>query len=566
MRYLYSFPSAKLDGNEDRSTILGNKGAQLAKMARMGLPVPPGFTISIPAFQCINSRGQLPLALRSQVNSALDALGKSLGFEFGSTTRPLLVSVRSAPPVPMPGIMTTLSNVGLTTKTLNGLSTMTGDRRFAYDTFRRLIETYARTVMVSTPQIRGSSAYRSVSPLGVQLERILEKYSEDRLSELDLSRICDEYLTVVESISSKAFPDDPSEQLWDAINAVYQSWHSKHAFVFRERMGIPHDLGTAVIVQAMVFGNLGKSSGAGVLFTRDPLMGRPEISGEWLPNSQGEDIMDGNLMPYPLRSTSTCCSMNEGVLSLEESLPLVFNSLVKLAKLLTEHHREPQEVEFTVQEGRLWILQSRSLNLNRPAALKIAIDMVRQGLITTHEALERTTKIALEDAMPWKVATSAAEKQIPIAQGLPASGGVASGIIALTTERAEEFSLEGKRVVFIGDHLKPEDISGISVADALVTNKGGIASHVAATARGLDKVCVVGCKRLNIDVGRKVLLTDHLELREGDEVTVDGNSGLIYGGYLQRQKINGEFAEYVSILKEWRRTSGTSDKNAPTVK
>lgn len=550
MKYVYLFLPDRVDGHKGLASLLGNKGAHLAEMSQMGLPIPPGFTISTEAFRSLQRTGELPPSLQSEVKTALEMLGHELGLEFGGTERPLLVSVRSGAPVSMPGMMSTVCNIGLTRETLNGLISSTNNPRFAYDTFRRLIETYVNLVMEQTRPRKNGSGQGITAALADYLNKIVEQRDEDEdnLPYEQLARICDEYLLIIKNIAHRRFPESADEQLWEAINAVFQSWHNKHAVAYRERMGISHEIGTAVTVQAMVFGNLGDSSGAGVLFTRDPVTGEHAVSGEWLPNAQGEDVVDGIITPYPLRVGSGS-DMNERSHILEGLLPGAFARLLELAKLLEAHYREVQEIEFIIQERRLWVLQSRSSMLSRLAVIRTAVDMVREELITIDEGLKRTERIPLNDVYrildPGVTSTAT-----PIAKGIPASVGVASGIIALTADRAEQFEQEGKSAIFISDYIEPSDIHGIDAAAGLVTNRGGMASHLAVTARGWNKVCVVGCGTLKIDSERRSLSAEGSEFREGDDVTVDGSSGFIYQGRLAHR--NG-FNDYISTTQGWRR-------------
>lgn len=556
MRYVYSFLPGRADGHEGLARLLGNKGAQLAEMSRMGLPVPPGFTISTEAFGVLRRTGELPSSLRAEVETALSELGRELGLGFGDRERPLLVSVRSGAQVSMPGMMPTVSNIGLTRETLRGIINSTHDARFAYDTFRRLIETYARAVMEQTTP-RQAHGEQSISALLAEhLDAMLEAGGEDEdsLSSAQLAGLCDEYLRIIDNVARAAFPDSAEEQLWESVNAVFRSWGNRHAVAYRERAGVSHELGTAVTVQAMVFGNTGEASGAGVLFSRDPVTGARGVTGEWLPNAQGEDVVGGTVTPYALCASRA--HVNERAHTLEESSPAVFQHLKELAEILEARYREAQEVEFIIQEGRVWVLQTRSSKGGRRARLRTAVEMVREGLVNVGEALERTEELSLDEVC-WVLDSSV--NATPIARGLAAAVGVASGVLALTADRAEQFAGEGKDVIFVADHVAPEDIHGIDAARGLVTNVGGVASHLAVTARGWDKVCVVGCGTLGVDAAGGTLRAAGLELKEGDEVTVDGNEGAVYAGRLARRRGGGEFDEYVSAIREWRREREASE-------
>ena len=556
MRYVYSFLPGRVDGHEGLARLVGNKGAQLAEMSRMGLPVPPGFTISAEASGVLRRTGELPGSLRAEVEAALEELGRELGLRFGDPERPLLVSVRSGAPVSMPGMMPTVSNVGLTRATLPGLVGGTNDARFAYDTFRRLIETYARAVIdPATPRQPHRAASVSAA-LAQHLDRTLGagREDEDDLSPARLARLCDEYLAVVEKVAGRPFPDRAEEQLWESVNAVFKSWDNRHAVAYRERAGIPHELGTAVTVQAMVFGNLGDASGAGVLFSRDPATGARGVCGEWLPNAQGEDVVGGSVTPYALSAASRA-RVGERAHTLEESSPAVFRRLTGLAQLLEARYRDAQEIEFVIQEGRVWVLQTRGCKRSRFALARTAVEMAREGLITVGEALERTEELTLDEAC-WVLEQPV--KATPIARGLAASVGVASGVMALTADRAEQFAGEGKDVVFVGDKVAPEDIHGIHAARGLVTNVGGAASHLAVTARGWDKACVVGCGTLRVDAAGGTVRAGGAQLKEGDEVTVDGNGGAVYAGRLARRRGGGEFDDYFAAVREWRRARGAA--------
>ena len=558
MGYVYFFLPGRVDGHKGLAHLLGNKGAHLAEMSRMGLPIPPGFTISTEAFRQLHTKGTLPLTLKAEVEEAMETLGRTLGFGFGDPRRPLLVSVRSGAAVSMPGMMATVSNIGLTSRTLAGLAAATHDPRFAYDTFRRLLETYTRAVIEQPTIGEAERDARAASfALAEHFQQTLDatRTAEDELSAEQLELLCRDYLRIIGETAPAPFPDDAFGQLWGAVVSVFRSWDGVPAKRYRERVGIPHELGTAVTVQAMVFGNLGESSGAGVLFTRDPVEGVPEARGEWLPNAQGDDVVGGYRTPHWLsagdraRGADQSLSAEEQNLTLEVSMPEAFGRLLELAKLLEAHYRRPQEIEFIIQEGRLWVLQTRGTELSRLAAVRAAVEMVREGLIGVEEALEMTAEIPLEDIL-WSLAPGA--RKTAFARGIPSSPGVATGAVALTADRAEEYARVRRRAVLICDHIAPEDIHGVDAAAALVANRGGISSHLAVTARGWGKPCVVGCGTLKFDLRRGTLSAGGFELKEGDEVTVDGGGGLVYAGRLRRRRAGGEFEEYVRTLREWR--------------
>ncbi|RMH23001.1 MAG: pyruvate, phosphate dikinase [Acidobacteria bacterium] len=552
--YVYTFAAGKAMGHAGLKDLLGGKGANLAEMCGLGIPVPPGFTITTEVCTHFHSHGgRYPDGLQQAVERALDGMAELMGARFGDPAAPLLVSVRSGARSSMPGMMETVLNVGLTSRTLPALVAKTGNPRFVYDAYRRLIAMYADVVMEKAEGIEPEEG----EGIREQLDRLLEAvkskhgYATDADVEADqLEALCAAYRARVKEVLGKPFPDDPHEQLWGAIGAVFRSWNGKRAVHYRRIEGIPDHWGTAVNVQAMVFGNMGPTSATGVAFTRNPATGEATFYGEWLPNAQGEDVVAGIRTPYALNDACRT-DVNRELPTLEEAMPAAYRELVAIRDKLERRYRDMQDIEFTIQEERLWMLQTRTGKRNGPAALRMAVEMVDEGLIDRREAIRRLRPEQLDELLHARVDPQDARIETPIARGLPAGPGGACGIIVLTADRAEALGKEGRQVILVRAETSPEDVHGMHAAQAIVTARGGMTSHAALVARGWGKTCVVGCGELDIDLKSGTIQVGNVTLREGDWLTVDGTRGQVYAGKLKLIESNPGDNPQLAALLAW---------------
>ncbi len=553
-KYVYTFGAGRAEGGAEMKELLGGKGANLAEMCHLGIPVPPGFTITTEVCTYYYSHGgRYPDTLREEVDRALAHMAEVMGSRYGDPDDPLLVSVRSGARRSMPGMMETVLNVGLCSATIPGMIRKTANERFVYDAYRRLIMMYADVVMEKA----GDAEPEEGQGIRLQLEHMMDAvkrekgYSADTdLTAADLRALCDAFKERVEQVLGRPFPDEPQEQLWGAIGAVFQSWNGKRAIEYRRIEGIPDEWGTAVNVQAMVFGNMGESSATGVAFTRNPATGENVFYGEWLPNAQGEDVVAGTRTPYAINEASKT-ETNRHLPTLEEVMPEAYRQLLDIRDRLERHYRDMQDLEFTIQEGRLWLLQTRTGKRNGPAAVRIAVDMAQEGLIDRREAVMRVRPEQLDELLHPMVDPAAERKATPFAHGLPAGPGGAVGRIVLTSDRAQELGGTGQSVVLVRTETSPEDVHGMHAAEAIVTAKGGMTSHAALVARGWGKTCVVGCGALEIDVAAGTVTAGGTVLREGDVVTVNGTKGVIYVGELPLIVLDPEKNEVMRTFLSW---------------
>ena len=541
MQTVYTFggDAAHSDPRQKDKTVTGGKGANLAEMASIGLPVPPGFTITTEeCLRYLNDGADFSSGLRDAVTEALAHIERTVGKRFGDASDPLLVSVRSGAAVSMPGMMDTVLNLGLNDDTVRGLAATSGDERFAWDSYRRFIQMYADVVM------------------GVDhglFEEALEIAKEDQgffadteLTADDLKNVVEEYKAIVAREHSDPFPQDPTDQLWGAIRAVFDSWDSDRAKIYRKINDISSDMGTAVNVQAMVFGNMGDTSATGVAFTRNPSTGERAYYGEWLVNAQGEDVVAGIRTPQYLTKAGR---ENAGAqaLSMEEAMPNAFHQLAGVFDLLENHYKDMQDIEFTVQQGRLWMLQTRTGKRTAAAALKMAVDMVDEGLIDESVAVCRIDPMAL-DQLLHPTLDPEAERHV-LASGLPASPGAASGKIVLDADTAEQWAQQGEKVILCRVETSPEDIHGMHAATGILTARGGMTSHAAVVARGMGRPCVSGASSVSIDAKERTIRIGQTQLREGDELTIDGSNGQIMSGIVPT--IEPELAGDFGTVMEW---------------
>jgi pyruvate,orthophosphate dikinase len=517
-RFVYTFGLGQHDGDRSMRALLGGKGANLAEMTRLGLSVPPGFTISTEACRAFwDARGALPDAVMVEVREALARLEGHMGARLGDRDNPLLVSVRSGSAVSMPGMMDTVLNLGLNDASVEGLASRTGNARFAWDSYRRLIQMYSNVVL----GMHGDH-------LEQMLERMKERedvHSDASLSSDALKSLCGIYRERIIELGPRPFPQDPQGQLEAAIEAVFRSWNNRRAVDYRKAHGIPHDLGTAVTVQAMVFGNMGASSSTGVAFSRDPNTGANVFFGEWLPNAQGEDVVAGIRTPQPLNMASGAFDADE---TMEASLPGAYRELVAARDLLERHYRDMQDIEFTVQEGRLWVLQTRTGKRSPAAEVRVAVDLAEEGLISRSEAILRVRPETLERLMHPAIDPSV--KIAPIATGLGASPGAATGRAVFFAQDALEWSGRGEPVILVRRETSPEDIHGMLRARGVLTARGGMTSHAAVVARGMSKPCIVGCREIEVDPDARRFTAGGQVVREGDVITIDGATGQVMLG------------------------------------
>jgi len=538
-KWVFTFGDGKADGNASMRDLLGVKGANLAEMCSLGLPVPPGLTLTTNVCDYYtNNNNTYPTALKDQFATALSGVEAIMGLKFGEAANVLLLSVRSGARASMPGMMDTVLNIGLNDKTVEGLAETSGDDRFAYDSYRRFLQMFGDVV------------------LGVEhhlFEDLLEDHKNRKGIQLDTDMgaddwrdLVDDFKKMIKTEQGSPFPQDPHEQLWRAINAVFGSWMNRRAKTYRTLHDIPEEWGTAVNVQAMVFGNMGNDCATGVAFTRDPVNGKDDCLGEYLINAQGEDVVAGIRTPQPL----TIAGKHENLpnlLSMEEVMPDVYAELLDVCSRLEHHYKDMQDMEFTVQEGRLWMLQTRNGNRTTKAAMKIAVNMVEEGLIDKTEAISRIDPGQL-DQMLHPTLDPNAKRQI-LGVGLPASPGAASGKIVFNSTDAENWSERGENVILVRVETSPEDIGGMNVARGIVTTRGGMTSHAAVVARGMGTPCVSGAGTLSIDCAKKTLKVPGEIIREGDIITIDGTFGEVMKGEVPT--IQPELSDDFSKLMQW---------------
>ncbi|MDT9598451.1 pyruvate, phosphate dikinase [Sphingosinicella rhizophila] len=554
-RHVYRFGEGVSDGGKGDKEILGGKGANLAEMAAIGLPVPPGFTIGTPMCLLYYEEGEhFPDTLRAEVAQGIAHIELKTGKKFGDVADPLLVSVRSGARASMPGMMDTVLNLGLNDETVRGLAEASGDPRFAWDSYRRFIQMYSDVVLGLDHGAFEEALEIAKENKGVHLDT--------DLAAEDWQALTARYMELVEELWEKPFPQDVHEQLWGAIGAVFGSWQSERAKIYRRLNGIPHDWGTAVNVQAMVFGNMGETSATGVAFTRDPSTGERAYYGEYLINAQGEDVVAGIRTPQYLTKSAREVAGAKAV-SMEESMPEVFAELSRVFDLLERHYRDMQDIEFTVERGKLWMLQTRSGKRTAKAALRIAIDMAGEGLISEQEAVLRVDPAAL-DQLLHPTLDPAAERQV-IARGLPASPGAASGRVVFDADTAEKRSGLGEKVILVRIETSPEDIHGMHAAQGILTARGGMTSHAAVVARGMGRPCVSGAGSVSIDYKAKQMRVGGCEIGEGDMITIDGSTGEVMLGEVPtvQPELVGDFGTLMSWADRSRRLRVRTNAETP---
>ncbi|MBV8443876.1 MAG: pyruvate, phosphate dikinase, partial [Hyphomicrobiales bacterium] len=533
-KWVYSFSSDRAEGKGEMRNLLGGKGANLHEMAALSLPVPPGFTITTEVCSYFYANGKTyPPDLAGQVEAAVAGVGRETGRTFGDASNPLLLSVRSGARASMPGMMDTVLNLGLNDHSVATVAKTSGDERFAYDSYRRFIQMYSNVVLDVDSH---------------EFEDILEHYKDGKGYALDTDLSADDWRTViadykakVEEATGKPFPQDPKDQLWGAIGAVFSSWMTQRAITYRKLNNIPADWGTAVNVQAMVFGNMGETSATGVAFTRNPSTGANELYGEFLQNAQGEDVVAGIRTPQNITEAARKAAHSDRP-SLESLMPEVFTQFVATTKLLEKHYRDMQDLEFTVERGKLWMLQTRNGKRTARAALRVAVEMANEGLITREEAVTRVEPGALDQLLHPTLDPKA--KPAPLATGLPASPGAASGEIVFSANDAEALRQAGRKSILVRVETSPEDIHGMHAAEGVVTTRGGMTSHAAVVARGMGKPCVSGVGAIRIDYAAQTMSVGAVTLKKGDLLTIDGATGEVMKGSapMVRPELTGDFA------------------------
>ncbi|MHA1653001.1 MAG: pyruvate, phosphate dikinase [Candidatus Thorarchaeota archaeon] len=566
-KYVYKFGAGKADGTGDMKEILGGKGASLASATLLGLPVPPGFTISTDVCNIYMREGELPDDVRQQIIEALRFLEKTMGKGFGDPKNPLLVSCRSGARQSMPGMMETVLNVGLTSKTLPGLIESTGNERFAYDTYRRLIMMYSDVVMEKAEGVEPEEG----QGIRQQLEWIMEKKKEEvgaisdtDLTVEDLKDLVKLFKQRVKEVLGREFPDDHMEQLWGAITAVFKSWNGARAVAYRRIENIPDEWGTACTVQTMVFGNMGDNSATGVAFTRNPATGENEFYGECLFNAQGEDVVAGIRTPNPLNEVSKN-EQNKHLPTLEERMPEIYKELVKIREILEDYAKDMVDLEFTIEEDKLFLVQHRVGKRTATAALNIALDMLEDNFIDEKTCVMRITPEQLGQLLFPILDPQEEKKHTPIARGLPAGPGGAVGQIVFTSEDAIAWAKKGKKVILVREETSPEDIEGMRAATALLTARGGMTSHAALVTRGWGKCCIVGCADLEIDPFKKEMVVNGKVYKEGDVLTLNGTQGLVYEGALPMidSTHNPRLQKFMALVDKYRRLGVRANADTP---
>lgn len=533
------------EGNADMRNLLGGKGANLAEMTNLGLPIPPGFTVTTEACTDYYNHGRsISEEIQIQIFDALALLEEKLGKKFGDTENPLLVSVRSGARASMPGMMDTILNLGLTDISVEGFAKRTGNPRFAYDSYRRFIQMFSDVVMEVPKSL---------------FERVIDEIKEDRkvhfdteLTAEDLKEVIRRFKEIYKEKMGEEFPQEPRVQLMEAVKAVFRSWDNERAIVYRRMNDIPGDWGTAVNVQSMVFGNMGNTSGTGVAFTRNPSTGAKGIYGEYLINAQGEDVVAGIRTPQPITR-------------LEEDLPECYEEFLKIANRLEEHYRDMQDMEFTIEDGKLYFLQTRNGKRTAQAALQIACDLVDEGMITPQEAVSRIEAKSLDQLLHPAFDPNALKKGTVMGQALPASPGAAAGKIYFTAEEAKEAHETGERVILVRLETSPEDIEGMHAAEGILTVRGGMTSHAAVVARGMGTACISGCGDIVIDEKKKQFTLGGKTYFEGDYISLDGSTGKIYDGDIQTQEasISGNFGRIMSWADSFRKLRVRTNADTP---
>ncbi len=555
-KWVYSFSAERAEGRSEMRNLLGGKGANLHEMASLGLPVPPGFTITTEVCTYFYANGKTyPPDLAAQVDAAVAEVGRQMGRAFGDPANPLLLSVRSGARASMPGMMDTVLNLGLNDTSVETLAKTSGDERFAYDSYRRFIQMYSHVVLDVDDH---------------EFEDILEHYKDGKsytldtdLSAKDWRAVIVDYKAKVVESTGKPFPQDPREQLWGSIGAVFSSWMNQRAITYRRLNAIPADWGTAVNVQAMVFGNMGETSATGVAFTRNPSTGANELYGEFLVNAQGEDVVAGIRTPQNITEAARKAACSDRP-SLETLMPEVFKQFAANTKMLEKHYRDMQDLEFTVERGKLWMLQTRNGKRTAKAALRVAVEMANEGLLTREDAITRVEPSTLDQLLHPTLDPKA--RPAPLATGLPASPGAASGEIVFSADEAQALRQAGRKSILVRVETSPEDIHGMHAAEGIVTTRGGMTSHAAVVARGMGKPCVAGVATIRIDYVGQTMTAGGVTLKKGDILTIDGGVGEVMQGAaaMVKPEMTGDFETLMSWADAVRRMKVRANAETPT--
>ncbi|MCF6098558.1 pyruvate, phosphate dikinase [Mesorhizobium muleiense] len=554
-KWVYTFGDGAAEGRAGDRNLLGGKGANLAEMCSLGLPVPPGFTITTEVCNAYYANGRTyPASLEADVAVALDHIGRLTGRRFGDPSKLLLVSVRSGARASMPGMMDTVLNLGLNDETVEALAADSGDARFAYDSYRRFIQMYSDVVMGLDHEVFEEILEDQKGGLGHELDT--------ELSAIEWQGVIALYKAKVEEELGKPFPQDPNEQLWGAIGAVFSSWMNNRAITYRRLHDIPESWGTAVNVQAMVFGNMGETSATGVAFTRNPSTGEKMLYGEFLVNAQGEDVVAGIRTPQNITEAARIAAGSDKP-SLQKLMPEAFQSFVTISDRLEKHYRDMQDLEFTIERGKLWMLQTRSGKRTAKAALRIAVEMARDKLISKEEAVARIDPASLDQLLHPTIDPKAARDVIGI--GLPASPGAATGEIVFSSNDAEELKTQGRKAILVRIETSPEDIHGMHAAEGILTTRGGMTSHAAVVARGMGKPCVSGAGSLRVDYKAGTLMAMGSTFRKGDIITIDGGNGQVLKGAVPmlQPELSGDFAAIMEWADAVRRMKVRTNAETP---
>ncbi|QRI64229.1 pyruvate, phosphate dikinase [Shinella sp. PSBB067] len=554
-KWVYTFGGGRAEGSAGDRNLLGGKGANLAEMCNLGLPVPPGLTIVTSACNHYYENGRtLPEGLKDQVRDGIRLMEATTGRAFGDTTKPLLLSVRSGARASMPGMMDTVLNLGLNDRTVEALGHDAGDARFAWDSYRRFIQMYGDVVMGLDHEVFEEILEDEKGRLGHE--------QDTELSAVEWQHVIARYKQVIEEELGEEFPQDPEVQLWGAIGAVFASWMNARAVTYRTLHNIPAVWGTAVNVQAMVFGNLGNSSATGVAFTRNPSTGENKLYGEFLVNAQGEDVVAGIRTPQNITEEARLASGSDRP-SLEKLMPEAFAEFRDICERLERHYRDMQDLEFTIERGKLWMLQTRSGKRTAKAALKIAVDMATEGMISEGEAVSRIDPASLDQLLHPTIDPRA--RRDVIGSGLPASPGAATGEIVFTSEEAVKAEEEGRKVILVRIETSPEDIHGMHAAEGILTTRGGMTSHAAVVARGMGTPCVSGAGTLRVDLRNELLVAQGLTLRKGDVITIDGSSGQVLKGEIPmlQPELSGDFGRIMEWADRTRRMKVRTNAETP---
>ena len=531
-KYVYLFGTRKSEGDQSMKNLLGGKGANLSEMSKMNLPVPAGFTITTEVCtHYYENKNSYPRELNKQIDGAIREVEKTMGATFGDPKNPLLLSVRSGARVSMPGMMETVLNLGMNDEIVEGLVAQSGDARFCYDVYRRFVQMYGDVVMGMRPE------GNEIDPFEQLLEKKKDKCGVELDNEIpaeDLKQLVKEFKAEIKKRLKRSFPEDPKEQLRGAVGAVFGSWQGDRAIRYRQIEGIPHNWGTAVNVQSMVYGNMGNDCATGVAFTRDPSTGKNQLYGEFLTNAQGEDVVAGIRTPEPITK-------------LRRKQPKAYAEFLKVCSLLEKHYKDMQDMEFTIQKGKLWMLQTRSGKRTAAAAVKIAVDMVNERLINKKTALARVNPNDLDQLLHPTFASG--KKTQVVGKGLPASPGAASGTVVFQADEAETLASEGKKVILVRLETSPEDIGGMHAAQGILTARGGMTSHAAVVARGMGKCCVAGCDDISIDYKKNSFVASGKTIKKGDWVSLDGTSGEVMLGEVETQE--ARFSKEFAVLMKW---------------